>query len=363
MKMNMKIKKTNTIEKLILSILIIMLNFNWIISSHAEVQEEIIEANEEELIQELIHLAENKVKSDFAQSKDAVARRDAHPKDHGCLEAKFQIYNHIVPQYKQGVFAQDPHKIFKALIRFSNANGMRPDSTTDVRGLSLKVLNMENNQGEVMDVDFLFGSHPVFIAKDLYDYRDLTEHIFIKRNVKAYLFPTYSPHTWRYKAMKIFAQMGLEKHSNLLGMNYFSMLPYALGKDQYVKYALKPCTKEFETPFPNDPTENFLREQLHLDLNLKSKKGCFEVFIQTDLAGTYPIEDAQVQWNSPLIKVAQITFGPQEFDTKEKMESCEELSFNPWNTFEENRPVGALNRARQKVYKATSQLRKKLNSK
>src|ERR1700712_3750203 len=57
---------------------------------------------------------------------DPPARRDAHPKPHGCVAAEFRVLDNLPPRYRQGLFAQA--RTYPAWIRFSNSNATpQPD--------------------------------------------------------------------------------------------------------------------------------------------------------------------------------------------------------------------------------------------
>jgi hypothetical protein len=74
-------------------------------------------------------------------------------------------------------------------------------------------------------------------------------------------------------------------------------------------------------------------------------------------AEAMPIEDPTVEWTSESVRLATISIYPQKFHTPEQMAFFENLSWSPWNAFEEHRPLGAINRARRLVYEDSSALR------
>ena len=85
--------------------------------------------------------------------------------------------------------------------------------------------------------------------------------------------------------------------------------------------------------------------------------------LQTDAQRT-PIEDPTVEWRerrSPFIPVAKIRIPSQAFESPDQMRFCEALSFTPWHSLPEHRPLGGINRARKSVYMAISKLRHTLN--
>ena len=84
----------------------------------------------------------------------------------------------------------------------------------------------------------------------------------------------------------------------------------------------------------------------------------FDFYIQHQIdAHLMPIEDPTVKWNSPFIKVGRIRIPMQQFDTDERKKVAENLSFSPWHSLEEHRPLGAFNRARKAIYTAMSEFR------
>ena len=143
--------------------------------------------------------------------------------------------------------------------------------------------------------------------------------------------------------------------ANLLGQQYWSMVPSLLGAGQAVKYTAIPRT-HVDTTMPANPTPNFLRERLKA--HLYDGEAVFDFCIQPQTnAVTMPIEDARIAWTSPFTKVATIRIPPQTFDSPEQDEFGENLSYTPWHSLPEHRPLGGVNRARRVVYEAISRFR------
>src|SRR5437868_640212 len=70
----------------------------------------------------------------FDKPAEPFVRRGVHPKDHGCVTAKFKVHDALAADLRVGVFA-DPGREFDAFIRFSNADGLvREDSSKDPTG-------------------------------------------------------------------------------------------------------------------------------------------------------------------------------------------------------------------------------------
>ena len=52
----------------------------------------------------------------------------------------------------------------------------------------------------------------------------------------------------------------------------------------------------------------------------------------------------------------------QTFDTPARMTFCENLSYTPWHSLPDHRPLGGINRARKVVYEAISKVRHDCNA-
>ena len=65
---------------------------------------------------------------------------------------------------------------------------------------------------------------------------------------------------------------------------------------------------------------------------------------------------------SPRVSVATLRLFKQQFDSPAQMEFAKKLSYNPWHTIAEHRPLGNQSRARQRMYFELSKLRHTLNA-
>lgn len=94
---------------------------------------------------------------------------------------------------------------------------------------------------------------------------------------------------------------------------------------------------------------------------LKERAASFEFLVQVQTDPTaMPVEDPTIPWDekvSPYRRIGTIQIAPQTFDTPGQMSDCENLSFSPWHTLDEHRPLGGINRVRKLVYDELSKAR------
>ncbi len=317
------------------------------------------------------------------------ASRDAHPKENGCVKAEFHTHHGLDSSLAKGVFADG--QVYEALIRFSNSseNPAGNDHDPDARGMAIKLTQqLKDNIGQTenkpleKEQDFILINHPVFILDDPSDYLSLlqaqnTTNVFVKV-IKA-SFALGLRGMWN--AYHTINQD--KKVKNPLQTQYFSMVPYALGKRsdlqrRAIKFSVKPYLLEshhfleaasscvaIKSSEPKEKDENYLRTALHetLDNLEKAEDVCMEFLIQEGPKGI-SVEDSQIEWeNKGTLKfksVALIKIPKQDLGNwKESV--CENESFDPWHAWEEHLPVGVVNRLRKVIYPIVSEYRRCLN--
>ncbi|MDQ2660090.1 MAG: hypothetical protein M3Y03_06690, partial [Verrucomicrobiota bacterium] len=62
------------------------------------------------------------------------------------------------------------------------------------------------------------------------------------------------------------------------------------------------------------------------------------------------------------VSVATLRLPKQTFASPAQMELAKQLSYNPWHTIAEHRPLGNQSRARHRMYEHLSQMRHAMNS-
>lgn len=335
------------------------------------------EERELDAIQDVMNEAMIALSRDFKAPK---VPRDAHAKSHGCLNASFSINNQELPAaLRVGLFAEN--KSYPTWVRFSNntSDPMSHDKDLDLRGIAIKVMGVPGkkilpNQANELTHDFLMFASPIFFVKDIKDYAEFIKALGDDRAFSDLLTRP------RSLVQLATAQLKAKGKKNPVKLSYFSASPYRLGSPgnpnrQPVKYSITSCSeKEAAAAVNGNPSNpNFMRWALKQTLN--KSDWCFNFKVQVgdrNYPHVYPVEDPSVLWPenrsiahptvySPYKTVATLRIPKQNFDTPERDQFCEHLSFTPWHALPEHRPIGRTNRMRLKLYEAISKYRHKEN--
>jgi hypothetical protein len=321
--------------------------------------------------------------------------RGVHPKDHGCVDARFSVSPELPPELRVGLF-REPGRDFRAAIRFSNAAPLvMPDSLEPgpdgkpvvahgSRGMAIKVYGADGPRLEPRDSeatqDFLMINQPVFAFANVEDYEALSQIILDdKENPRRWFARMGSPDA----AVKGRAQRTMQivqcvkaltappsfqpPPMSPLDNRYFSAAPFMFGNDRVMKFAATPINPKTGDvgASVNDP--NYLKKALlQRFAEAGGKDICFDFQVQlrsaASLAGKLDtdIEDVCTLWDEaqyPFVTVARIAIPPQEVATPERQEFCETLVFTPWHGLAAHRPIGGINRLRRKVYEESAKKR------
>lgn len=342
-----------------------------------------------------------KVAADKTASRNAAVsnaslqpyRRDVHSKTHGCIKATFTVLDNIDPRLRQGIFAK-PHASYETWIRFSSGNEYpQPDSTADARGMAIKVMGVEGKKLLQEDglppantQDFALMNATQFFIRNIDEYNEFTKYLgsaldapdsgftlnyhkwhmhqkFLGIRAKyGYFFAGFSPEFWKWhlREMRLAKKTLKAPPDSLLNTQFYSVSAFKLGPENNVKYSARPCSDSPAADVDHsDP--NFLREEMVK--RLASGTACFYFMVQLQVPGrNMPIEDTTVEWSendSPFVPVARLDIPKQEFEANNDL--GENLSFNPWHSLPEHKPIGVMNRIRKAVYLGVSRYRRQMN--
>eukprot|EP00038_Savillea_parva_P002296 m.112944 g.112944 ORF g.112944 m.112944 type:complete len:1353 (-) comp10791_c0_seq1:100-4158(-) len=336
------------------------------------------DANQTELLQTI----RNEVWT-RAGSGTAHADRVLHAKAHACAKAQIIVREELHPDNRVGVFAH-PGKAYDAYLRFSNGAGVfQPDSTADVRGFAIKLVDVDppvNAPQRLMGVedlerrtqDIVLVSTPYFFTGRVDDYAALFKATLSTSGLLHYVFNSWNPLTWT--AAPLIRALRMARNSsemtNPLNWNYYTATPYRFGATPHsaAKLFVVPCEgyesaerdeRDMHRRLAGNDTD-YLRTAMRQQL-LKGD-ACFDLRVmrQTD-ACTQPLDDPTVTWEGPSDSIATILIPRQETLKSDFMGFCENLSFNPWHGFADHEPLGAINRVRRDAYLAGAHTRRTLN--
>lgn len=330
------------------------------IPADAQLGKEYTQPGEDRIAQETSDLVRSSIEKLYPAGKQTL--RDAHPYAHGCVRATFSVADEIPAGSRHGVFAAA--KQYPAWIRFSNGTTKPdPDSTGGIRGMAIKLMQVPGKKiqdDEKFTQDFLVITNPVLPVGDPGEYLKLFRAALAGKPL-GYFFGG-APWNWKLTALRIVTDIRGKKIPSMLDIRYWSTVPFRLG-DRAVKYSTKPCAVS-GLAMPENPSEHYLRETMVTQLS--QKDACFHFMVQeqTD-PRKMPVEDPAIEWDekvSPFKVVATIRIPKQIFDTPAQNEFCENLTFNPWHSLPEHRPLGGINRVRKVAYDQIAKFRLKQNS-
>jgi hypothetical protein len=216
--------------------------------------------------------------------------------------------------------------------------------------------------------DLILISHPRFFVDDLKRY-EATLEAFLKGGIFDQFVRAILALRGRERLIALAAN--LRWISNPLFQQYWSMTPYRLGVEPMRKIAVKysakpqvahrpPLLKRIAGYFRS----NFSLKQ-EMQNSLARSEMWFDFYIQRSARDERtPIEDSKVEWretDAPLEHVAKIVIPTQEIMSVEQARFAENLSFSPWHSLPEHKPLGLVNRVRKHAYRRISELRHTLN--
>jgi hypothetical protein len=325
--------------------------------------------------------------------------RGVHPKDHGCVEALFTVSPDLPAALRVGAFS--PGVAYRAAIRFSNASAVvSPDSLEPQkdktmkqahgsRGMAIKLYDVPGerllpNDGE-RSQDFLMINQPVFAFANVEDYEALS--IAIKED------DTKAEDFFRRPGLSAAAIKRLQKSGGIISQikslasppppallfpfqepppspldnRYFSAAPFLFGKGRVMKFSANPVNPMSGPLGPAIDDPDYLRKALRKRMaEAGGKEICFDFQIQVRGADSLAdkidtdMEDMCTLWDEkafPFVTVARITIPSQDIATPARQKFCETLFYTPWHGLRAHRPLGGINRLRQKVYQASAEHR------
>lgn len=304
----------------------------------------------------------------YAQELLALQQRNAgHQGLHRALHAKgmpgvravFEVLPDLPDIARVGLFAQPA--TYQGWVRYSNGSGAhQPDRKPDIRGIAIKLAGVGGRKlipgmEDETTQDFLL------IRSAATPVRDADEFMALVRASTSPL--TGVPRlAWRLGLRRLAkiaasARQSLGPVASLATTPFYSALPVQFGAHA-IHYALQPRDAAQALTGPGADAD-YLGQELATRLARGPVQYDFQIQFYSD-PQTTPIEDASVVWPTPFVTVARLTLPQQDMNSAEGRELAawiETLSFDPWHTQVEFRPLGNMMRARNVAYRFSTQAR------
>jgi hypothetical protein len=289
--------------------------------------------------------------------------RGGNTKTQGVVRGEFIVHDNLPEKFRRGIYAKP--QTFKAWVRFS---GPGPYVTPDIddvgfMSISIKLLGVPGRKfmdDEKHTLDMFGVSTPTFVTPDTKANAQLQKESV--RNAQVLYFLNFH----RSHVLDLIMQsLFIKTQSSPFEAPYFSCVPYLLGQGQAMQYSIWPKTKK-RTRIPRlpfRPPDDYLRNAMVSALNEGDVELDVRLQLQTD-PHLMPIENNAVLWPerlSPRVSVATLRLPRQTFDSLAQMEFARKLSYNPWHTIADHRPLGNQSRARWRMYETLSRYRQAMN--
>ena len=329
-------------------------------NEHLQLAEEKFDDWEDAACQGMIDEIRRHLAQDFAPGQ---MERGGNTKTHGMVRATVTVRDDLPARFRHGVFAEP--RSFPAWVRFSGPGPHIEPDIDDVGfgSISIKLMQVPGPKlmpDEKFTQDFTGVVTPTFVTQNTRHNARL--QYWSRREMPVWYFlDPRAPHIRDF----IMQSLWNETQRNPLGATYYSCVPYLLGPGQAMKYEVRPRQKvDRSIPgIPWRPSDNYLRDNLRRHLDVGPAEFDLMLQLQTD-AHAMPIENAGVRWShkaSPPVAAATLHLPAQQFDTPAQFAFARVLSYNPWHSVPEHRPLGNQSRARQRMYSEMAQYRQAMN--
>ncbi len=306
----------------------------------------------------------------YAQMFQEIQRRHArggpvnralHSKGKVGVEAEFTVLPDLPEHARVGLFATP--RTYRAYVRFSNGSPARQaDPKPDVRGLALKIVGVEGRKiipglEDAKTQDFLLIQTPSTPFRNADEFVSFVQAAANPALLVPKVFASFGL-GGGVRLLKRLAASASRPVLSLASTAYFSAVP-----TQYGPFAARYSLQPHEQPpkgVAKGTTPEYLQERLAERLQQGPVSYDFRVQFFKD-EQTTPIEDASVDWaesEAPYLTVARLVLPQQDLRSpkgRKVAEFIERLSFDPWHTTAEFKPLGSMMRARNHAYRASTQ--------
>ena len=288
------------------------------------------------------------------------ALRAGNTKTYGVARGEFRVRDDLPKRYRHGVF--EPGRRYPVWVRFGGPGPLAPPDPKDngILSIGIKLMGVEGDKlisDERLTQDFTGISAPTFTTPNVLENSKLQRQLVAGTPIWYFVNPLDS-HLLDGVMQGLYARL----NTSPLEVTYWSCVAYLLGPAQAMHYIVRPASDE-RTPIPRPPGPDYLREAMAATLARREVRFDFLVQLQTD-PWRMPVENASVRWSeteSVPVAVAELVLPPQRFDSPAQLAFAGNLSYNPWHSVADHRPLGNQNRARRTIYLALSDLRRRMD--
>jgi hypothetical protein len=323
--------------------------------------EERIQPNEEEHLQDIINSFNAQMRRMW---NPGYFQRGGNTKTHGMVRAEFIVRDDLPEHMRRGIFAQPGR--YRAYVRYSGPGPIWCPDIDDIGFMSMAIKLMGVPGDKLLDdekftQDLLGTSAPTFVTPDTRANAELQRWSY--KNAPIFYFFNFRE---SHVLDSLMNSLWTKTQSSPLEDQYFSTVPYLLGEGQAMQYSFHSRLRS-RTPIPGlpgRPPDDYLRLAMVDTLGRQDVEFDVCLQLQTD-PFLMPIENAAVMWPtrlSPRVPAAVVRIPRQTFDSPEQIDFARVLTYNPWHTIPEHRPLGHVSRARKRMYWELSQLRLKMNN-
>lgn len=319
--------------------------------------EERVLPGEDALIEEFIGQTMDRMRIQYPVGTEV--RRDAHPKTHALVQARFEVVDGLPPELRHGIFAHP--KSYDAMVRFSaSGTAVNSDTVAQAHGMAIKVLGVPGakvlaDERDATTQDFVMINYPTFLSSNVADYSAF-HTARVEGLMATEVFFKISP-----KVLHAIEGMNSAPFWNPLQSRYWSQTPYRLGPGA-MKFSARPMVAPVK-PAKTDPSQDYLRQALVQQIG--AEEVVFEFLVQRQLDPVkQPVEDSLAEWKeseAPFVRVALLRIPKQDLTSGIDLKVAENMSFTPWHALPEQAPLGGINRTRKVAYETISKYRHQQN--
>ncbi|MEQ6901389.1 peroxidase family protein [Nocardioides sp. YIM 152588] len=273
-------------------------------------------------------------------------------------DAELRFRDDLAEDLRHG-FAQ-PGAAYRTVVRFSNAGNVgAADFEQDLRGLAMRVVVDEDTSHDLLGTNW-----PVSHARDARQFVEFAHATAGSGAARAAgvvrLVRLFGAGETKRMLENV---LTARKHQpgSVFTETYFSRGAFCWGPSLAVRFLVRPAP-ETATSHPSDHDPSYLTTEAvgRLSGGPVRMELCVQRYQDPE---STPIEDTAVAWTeaaAPAEHVADLVLRQADLTTpqaQQRAEAIEPLAFNPWNTTEDFRPLGNLNRARKAAYDASAAAR------